>query len=87
MSPAARHEHLFLPSPLSNKANLGERGRTSISIDAISCLDDAELALLGVPWETYREVASEIGLDIIRFVWILFMSIQQQHRGLHLTKH
>ncbi|WWC64387.1 uncharacterized protein I303_106997 [Kwoniella dejecticola CBS 10117] len=32
----------------------------------VCCLDDAELALLGVPWETYREVATEIGLDVIR---------------------
>ncbi|WWC91524.1 uncharacterized protein L201_006470 [Kwoniella dendrophila CBS 6074] len=32
----------------------------------VCCLDDPELALLGVPWETYREVAAEIGLDVIR---------------------
>ncbi|WWC71827.1 uncharacterized protein I206_105786 [Kwoniella pini CBS 10737] len=32
----------------------------------VCCLDDTELALLGVPWETYREVATEIGLDVIR---------------------
>ncbi|ORY28170.1 protein-tyrosine phosphatase-like protein [Naematelia encephala] len=32
----------------------------------VCCLDDAELALLGVPWDMYREVASEIGLDIVR---------------------
>ena len=31
-----------------------------------SCLDDPELALLGVPWETYHQVAIEIGLDVIR---------------------
>jgi hypothetical protein len=31
-----------------------------------SCLDDDELALLGVPWEQYRETAGEIGLDVIR---------------------
>ena len=31
-----------------------------------SCLDDPELALLGVPWETYHQVALEIGLDVIR---------------------
>ncbi|BEI90688.1 uncharacterized protein CcaverHIS019_0307580 [Cutaneotrichosporon cavernicola] len=32
----------------------------------VCCLDDEELALLGVPWDYYREVASDIGLDIIR---------------------
>lgn len=32
----------------------------------VCCLDDAELALLGVPWETYRAIASKIGLDVIR---------------------
>ncbi|KAK6909622.1 hypothetical protein I203_103643 [Kwoniella mangroviensis CBS 8507] len=32
----------------------------------VCCLDDPELALLGVPWETYREIANEIGLDVIR---------------------
>jgi hypothetical protein len=32
----------------------------------ISCLDDAELLLLGTPWETYRDVANELGLDIVR---------------------
>ncbi|WRT70404.1 uncharacterized protein IL334_007402 [Kwoniella shivajii] len=32
----------------------------------VCCLDDTELALLGVPWETYREVALETGLDVIR---------------------
>ncbi|OCF32149.1 hypothetical protein I317_07126 [Kwoniella heveanensis CBS 569] len=32
----------------------------------VCCLDDAELALLGVPWETYREVAADTGLDVIR---------------------
>lgn len=34
----------------------------------ISCLDDEELELLGVPWETYRDVAAETGLDVIRYV-------------------
>jgi len=34
--------------------------------DRPSCLDDEELRLLGVPWEQYREVASEVGLDVIR---------------------
>ncbi|GMK53800.1 hypothetical protein CspeluHIS016_0103860 [Cutaneotrichosporon spelunceum] len=33
----------------------------------VCCLDDEELALLGVPWDYYREVASDTGLDIIRF--------------------
>ena len=37
-----------------------------------SCLDDPELALLGVPWETYRQVANDIGLDVIRLVEIAF---------------
>ncbi|WVR00311.1 hypothetical protein IAU59_007454 [Kwoniella sp. CBS 9459] len=32
----------------------------------VCCLDDTELALLGVPWETYREVAADTGLDVIR---------------------
>lgn len=32
----------------------------------VCCLDDAELALLGVPWETYRSIASKIGMDVIR---------------------
>jgi hypothetical protein len=32
----------------------------------LSCLDDEELALLGVPWETYREIAGSVGLDVIR---------------------
>ncbi|WVQ84882.1 hypothetical protein IAT38_007045 [Cryptococcus sp. DSM 104549] len=32
----------------------------------VCCLDDEELALLGVPWETYRDVAAETGLDVIR---------------------
>ncbi|KAL7418272.1 hypothetical protein Q5752_006728 [Cryptotrichosporon argae] len=32
----------------------------------VCCLDDVELALLGVPWETYRQIALETGLDIIR---------------------
>ncbi|WVQ72968.1 hypothetical protein IAR50_002530 [Cryptococcus sp. DSM 104548] len=32
----------------------------------VCCLDDEELALLGVPWETYRDVAVETGLDVIR---------------------
>lgn len=36
-----------------------------------SCLDDPELALLGVPWETYRQVANDIGLDVIRLVLLL----------------
>lgn len=31
-----------------------------------SCLDNEELALLGVPWEHYRETANEVGLDVIR---------------------
>lgn len=31
-----------------------------------SCLDDTELALLGVPWETYHSIAAKIGLDVIR---------------------
>lgn len=31
-----------------------------------SCLDDAELALLGVPWENYVSIAAKIGLDVIR---------------------
>ena len=31
-----------------------------------SCLDDAELALLGVPWDTYHSIATKIGLDVIR---------------------
>ena len=31
-----------------------------------SCLDDTELALLGVPWETYHCIATKIGLDVIR---------------------
>lgn len=31
-----------------------------------SCLDDPELALLGVPWETYSQIALEIGLDVVR---------------------
>ncbi|ODO10318.1 hypothetical protein I350_02547 [Cryptococcus amylolentus CBS 6273] len=32
----------------------------------VCCLDDEELALLGVPWETYRDVAVGTGLDVIR---------------------
>nr|ADE10061.1 PTPc [Tremella fuciformis] len=32
----------------------------------VCCLDNVELAHLGVPWETYREVAAETGLDVIR---------------------
>ncbi|WVR07837.1 hypothetical protein IAU60_004880 [Kwoniella sp. DSM 27419] len=32
----------------------------------VCCLDDTELALLGVPWETYRKVAAETGLDVLR---------------------
>ncbi|OWZ76425.1 hypothetical protein C365_04571 [Cryptococcus neoformans Bt85] len=32
----------------------------------VCCLDDEELELLGVPWETYRDVAAETGLDVIR---------------------
>ncbi|WWD19474.1 hypothetical protein CI109_103934 [Kwoniella shandongensis] len=32
----------------------------------VCCLDDTELSLLGVPWETYREIAAETGLDVIR---------------------
>ena len=31
-----------------------------------SCLDDDELALLGVPWDSYSSVAVDIGLDLIR---------------------
>lgn len=38
-----------------------------IVVDAyFSCLDDTELTLLGTPWETYRDIANELGLDIIR---------------------
>ena len=40
--------------------------RSCLSHASNSCLDDDELALLGVPWETYREVTAEIGLDVIR---------------------
>ncbi|KAI9634224.1 uncharacterized protein MKK02DRAFT_17453, partial [Dioszegia hungarica] len=32
----------------------------------VCCLDDAELLLLGTPWETYRDVANELGLDVVR---------------------
>ncbi|WVN90678.1 uncharacterized protein L203_105920 [Cryptococcus depauperatus CBS 7841] len=32
----------------------------------VCCLDNEELALLGVPWDNYRDVAAEIGLDVIR---------------------
>ncbi|KAK8853064.1 hypothetical protein IAR55_003765 [Kwoniella newhampshirensis] len=32
----------------------------------VCCLDDTELSLLGVPWETYREIAVDTGLDVIR---------------------
>ncbi|WOO80260.1 uncharacterized protein LOC62_03G003770 [Vanrija pseudolonga] len=32
----------------------------------VCCLDNEELELLGVPWDTYRELASDIGLDVIR---------------------
>ncbi|KAK4683575.1 hypothetical protein P7C73_g6668, partial [Tremellales sp. Uapishka_1] len=32
----------------------------------VCCLDDGELELLGVPWEMYKEVAADTGLDIIR---------------------
>ncbi|ORX40745.1 hypothetical protein BD324DRAFT_611927 [Kockovaella imperatae] len=32
----------------------------------VCCLDDSELALLGVPWDTYASVASSIGLDVVR---------------------
>lgn len=31
-----------------------------------SCLDDVELALLGVPWETYHSIAAKVELDVIR---------------------
>lgn len=31
-----------------------------------SCLDDAELTLLGVPWPAYSSAASSVGLDIVR---------------------
>lgn len=34
--------------------------------DDISCLDDTELELLGVPWETYLDVAASTGLDVLR---------------------
>ncbi|EIW71839.1 hypothetical protein TREMEDRAFT_60759 [Tremella mesenterica DSM 1558] len=34
----------------------------------VCCLDDAELALLGVPWDTYRSVATSLGMDVLRFV-------------------
>lgn len=40
--------------------------RCDISLYRFSCLDDAELTLLGTPWESYRGIANEIGLDIIR---------------------
>lgn len=43
----------------------GEYDYKSVA-DVHSCLDDEELALLGVPWDYYREVASDVGLDIIR---------------------
>jgi len=32
----------------------------------ISCLNDAELELLGVPWDTYSQAAAANGLDIVR---------------------
>lgn len=39
-----------------------------------SCLDDEELGFLGAPWDEYSVAAAELGLDILRYVRLLFLS-------------
>jgi len=57
-----------------------------------SCLDDAELALLGVPWDTYHSIATKIGLDVIRMPMPdgftpVSMRMFDQHVGLICQKY
>ena len=34
---------------------------------AFSCLDDNELLALGVDWIDYANIASELGIDVLRY--------------------
>lgn len=38
-----------------------------------SCLDDDELGFLGAPWEEYARAAGELGLDVLRYVIVMFL--------------
>ena len=36
-----------------------------------SCLDDDELRTLGVTWPDYARTADELGIDVLRYVYVM----------------
>ncbi|GAA5823279.1 hypothetical protein JCM11251_007548 [Rhodosporidiobolus azoricus] len=68
------------PSPTTGSTSSASRGAIcrDVRIDlarardtqgvrlVICCLDDVELAYLGVPWQEYKEAAKDVGVEVVR---------------------